>query len=63
MSKQPEYDTESLEASIAHAKKTIKTFKQGIADQEALVKEYRAMIETIQRKQKLSEGIVLDASQ
>lgn len=59
---EPEYDTRGLEESIAHAKKNIETYRQAISIEETRIADYRKMIETLEKKKALSEGVVLDAS-
>lgn len=58
----PDYDIAGLEASIEHSRKNIQTYKQAISDQQTQIADYRRMIETLERKKMLTEGVVLDAS-
>ena len=58
----PDYDPSSLEASIRHRKKTIKNLKQAIAMEEKNIKQERELIEILERKKKIADGIEIDAS-
>lgn len=59
--REPDYDINGLQSSIEHCKKNIDLYNQAIADQQTQIANYRKMIETLQTKQKLAEGVVLDA--
>jgi len=47
-----EYSIESLEAGIESAKKNIEVFEEAIEKERSTIKEYRFMIETVERKEK-----------
>jgi hypothetical protein len=57
-----EYDTQGLKASIKHCYKNIATYELAIEDQKRQIEDYEKMIEVLETKKKLSEGIVLDAN-
>jgi len=46
------YSTESLENGIESCKKNIQTFEDAIDKERNTIKEYRDMIETVQRKER-----------
>jgi hypothetical protein len=61
MSREIEYDPASLRDSIKHARKSIKNYEAAIQNQESLIADYRKMIETLEIKKKVAEGIAIDA--
>ena len=61
MAQTPDYDVTSLEASIAHRKKTIKNLQSVVSMEQTHIANERKLIETICRKKVISEGIVIDA--
>lgn len=61
MSRKTEYDIDGLRSSVDHCKKTIKVLQEAMAEQQTQISNYRKMIETLERKQALSEGVTIDA--
>lgn len=61
MARTPDYDVTSLEASIAHRKKTIKNLQSVVSMEQTHIANERKLIETICRKKAIAEGIVIDA--
>lgn len=58
----PDYDLQSLKDSIQHRKKTIKNLKQAIDGENKQIEIERGLIDVIKHKQKLAEGLVIDAN-
>ena len=56
-----DYDTEALKEGIQKCKKNIKTFEGAIQAEHDTIADYRKMIEVLEVKQKLAEGITVDA--
>ena len=59
---EPDYDIRGLQEGIDKCKKNIKTFEQAIDNERDTIASYRKMIDTLERKQALEEGIVIDAN-
>lgn len=57
-----DYDIDGLEDGIRQCRKNIKTFEKAIEDERQTIVSYRQMIDTLQLKRKLSDGIVIDAN-
>jgi len=56
-----DYDIGALKEGIQKCKKNIKTFEGAIQGEKDTITEYRRMIELLEVKQKLAEGITVDA--
>jgi len=62
MSKEPLYDTRSLEEGIKRCQQNIKSLEQAISQERTTIANYRQMIEVLERKKQLEEGITIDAN-
>jgi len=58
-----DYDVQSLRDGIDKCRKNIKTFEQAIEDERRTIVDYRKMIDHIEHKQRLEEGITVDANE
>lgn len=56
-----DYDIEALKEGVQKCKKNIKTFENAIQGEHDTIADYRNMIEVLETKQKLAEGITVDA--
>lgn len=54
------YDPESLKEGIKAARRNIKTFRDAIRKEQETIKEYRRMIEFLERKEALQEGVEVE---
>ena len=56
-----DYDIDALEDGIKKCKVNIETFEEAIEGEWDTIKQYRNIIKTLREKEKLQEGIVIDA--
>ena len=54
------YSIENLRNGIKQASKNIKTFEDAIEKERATIKEFEFMIETIERKEQLKNGVTVN---
>lgn len=54
------YDPQSLKDGIKAARRNIKTFRDAIRKEQETIKEYRRMIEFLERKEALQEGVEVE---
>ena len=54
------YSIENLRNGIKQASKNIKTFEDAIEKERATIKEFEYMIETIERKEQLKNGVTVN---
>lgn len=55
------YNTDSLKNGIKACEKNIKTFEDAIAKEHEQIKEYEFMIEKLEEKARIAEGVTIDA--
>jgi len=57
-----DYDIEALRQNVQNCKKNIKTFEKAIEGEKETIAQYRHMIEVLEEKAKIAEGITIDAN-
>jgi len=57
-----DYDIEALKENVQKCKKNIKTFEDAIEGERDTIAQYRHMIEVLEEKAKIAEGITIDAN-
>ena len=58
----PDYDIDGLREGIRICRKNIKAFEEAAENERQTIVSYRQMIDTLERKKVLAEGIVIDAN-
>ena len=57
-----DYDVEALRENVKKCKVNIKTFEQAIQGEHDTIAQYRHMIEVLEEKAFIAEGITIDAN-
>lgn len=57
----PNYSVDNLKHGIQQARKNIQTFEDAIEKENETIKQFKFMIETIERKADLKDGITVEA--
>ena len=58
----PNFSVDNLRHGIQQARKNIKTFEDAIDKENETIKQFKFMIETIERKEDLKKGIEIDGN-
>ena len=58
----PNFSVDNLRHGIQQARKNIKTFEDAIEKENETIKQFKFMIETIERKEDLKKGIEIDGN-
>ena len=56
-----DYDIEALKENVQKCKVNIKTFEKAISGERDTIAQYRHMIEVLEQKAVIAEGITIDA--
>ena len=56
------YDIEALKENVKKCKVNIKTFEQAIQGENDTIAQYRHMIEVLEQKAVIAEGITIDVN-
>ena len=58
----PNFSIDNLRHGIQQARKNIKTFEDAIDKENETIKQFKFMIESIERKEDLKKGIEIDGN-
>ena len=58
----PNFSIDNLRHGIQQARKNIKTFEDAIDKENETIKQFKFMIETIEKKEDQKQGIVVDGN-